>query len=155
MNLRSIHHFEDEPEFVKWIPGALLNYYWRHHPSWIENEASFTEEDEHLTSFSLRVNGTEWRIQYRLYTDLEDFNTRFKGEQNDVALIDLMNAGEYPGVEVYQTAIAALGSESVYFLTAFPGAVKEKVQLSDDYVFPKPVDVAELVSLLIRKLAVQ
>ena len=30
--VRTIHHFEDEPEKMCWIPGTLLNAYWADHP---------------------------------------------------------------------------------------------------------------------------
>ncbi len=155
MNVRSIHHFEDEPEFIKWIPGALLNLYWRLHPEWIVDQANFQEEDEHLTSFELKVNGTPWKIQYRFYTDVAEFKAKFEASDKDVALIDLMNAGQFPGLEVYEMASEALGQPSVYFLTAFPGEVQTRNPLPAEFVLSKPVDVAELVALLVRKLDVQ
>lgn len=155
MIVRTIHHFEDEPELVKWIPGALLNSYWKQHPEWIVNEGNFAEQDDRLTSFELHVNTMAWKIEYRLYTDLDDFNARFHGVLADIALIDLMNAGEFPGLEVYEKAAAVLGTSAVYFLTAFPGVVKARGQFLDEFVLSKPVDVADLAALLIRKLGVQ
>lgn len=157
MIVRTIHHFEDEPELVRWIPGTLLNLYWRRNPHWIEDEGRFEERDDHLTTFQLNVNGTVWSIEYRVYTDVAAFEARFDehAKEHDVALIDLMNAGqELPGLEVYQKAIQRLGKPAVYFLTAFPGEVKKRGLLPDEYVLPKPVDVAEVASLLMRKLGV-
>ena len=155
MNVRTIHHFEDEPELVKWIPGTLLNLYWRDHPDWITHEGNFVEHDERLTTFQLNPNGTLWTLRYQIYTDQHEFRGNFKGEPSDIVLVDLMNAGATPGFQVYQEAVQALGPAYVYFLTAFPGEVKAQYNtLSDDYVLSKPVDVPDLTRLLIRKLAI-
>ncbi len=158
MNVRTIHHFDDEPELVKWIPGSLLNLYWSRHPDWVTEEGQFIEHDDHLTTFELNVVGTSWLIEYRLYRDVAVFDEVFpnQAKERDVALVDLMDASQQlPGLDVYRKAAERLGKLAVYFLTAFPGEVKRRRLLEDEYVLPKPVDVAELASLLFRKLDIR
>lgn len=155
---RTIHHFEDEPELVRWIPSALLNRYWLNHPEWIVDEGKYAEDDEQLvTTFELAPSGKRCVITYRLYRTFADFDERFTTavQADDVALVDLMGAAsarEPIGLRVYEAAVAALGSESVFFLTAFPRELTTFIE--DARVITKPPDASQLIDLLVEKLRV-
>ena len=156
VSIRTIHHFEDEPELVRWIPGSLLNLYWRRHPEWVANDGRYLEQDPQLTTFELNIGARRWQIEYRLYHDPEEFEEKLKehAKPGDVALIDLMDAKQLPvGRKAFEIATAMLGEASVYFFTAFPKDMP--ADMKTDRVLPKPIDVTELVGLLAEKLAIE
>lgn len=157
MIVRTIHHFEDEPELVRFIPGSLLNHFWRRHPEWIVEEGRFQElEDGRLTTFDLEVRGTPCTVAYRIYPTIQAFESDFfrYAKVGDIALVDLMDAVQQPaGLHVYKRAVKILGEGAVYFLTAFPGQARRagnKIQ-----VLVKPVEVTELTRILADGLAIQ
>lgn len=159
MNVRTIHHFEDEPELVHWVPGTLLNLYWRRHPDWIVEDGRFNDEDDRLTTFELHVDSSDWKVEYRLYQSPSEFAETFDehAKPGDVVLVDLFDASmRVPlGVDVYKAAIGALGESAIYFLTAFPQRVQEFLSVPEAQVLAKPIDAKELTNLLFQKLAIR
>jgi hypothetical protein len=155
MQTHTIHHYEDQPELIRWIPGGLLNRFCTLHPEWIRDEGAF-EESEKVTTFKLFVDGEEHVVEYRIYQSLETFKTDFEGmgRPGDIALADLMNKDAQPvGKEVYFFMTERLGSpDAVYVLTAFPDQVTFGVSAS--HIVPKPVNARALADLLIGKLAI-
>lgn len=106
----TIHHYEDEPELLRWIPSVLLNRFWSRFPDWIRNEGNFAEHDDNRTTFELTLNGQTHLIEYRLYNGVKEFERHFtKLRAQDVALIDVMEGGiNAHGLHVYAKAIQKL-----------------------------------------------
>ena len=94
MKTRRIHHFEDEPDTMSWVPDALLNYYWAECPGWIEGDASYQVDPEgRFVRFILNPKpGAPVVIEYRVYATRGEFDAYFyqlvQGE--DVLLLDVM-----------------------------------------------------------------
>lgn len=149
--VHTIHHFEDEPELLRWIPGVLFNRYWSRFQDWVLNEGNF-QEHEGATTFELQVGGDVHVVEYRVYTSLAEFEQNFRPKTQDVALIDVMASGEPRGLDVYQKVIQTLDADAVYLVTSFPSAVT--ITVSPRHILPKPLDVTELADLLIDRLAI-
>jgi hypothetical protein len=155
MPIHTIHHYEDQPEMLRWIPSTLLNQFWMQHPEWIQGEGYFTDGQE-LTTFKLFVDGEEHLIEFRRYQNLQYFNDEFpkNAKPGDIALVDLMENGTDPrGMEAYRWIVEALGSDdAVYLLTAFPKEVT--ISVPAGHILSKPVHAVTLANLLIAKLAI-
>lgn len=149
--IHTIHHYEDEPALLRWIPGVLFNRFWSRFPSWIRNDGNY-QEDVGLTSFELHVNGDTHLVEYRLYNGEAEFKNMFKPGQSDVALIDVMDNGRPLGLQVYTEVVKTLHAEAVYLLTSFPDKVN--LNVPSGHILPKPIDVTELAELLIDRLAI-
>jgi hypothetical protein len=156
MPIHTIHHYEDQPELLRWIPGNLFNRFWSLHPDWIKGGGSFQEKQKWLTTFALLVDGQEHVIEYRLYKSFQNFEDYFSGaaKSGDIALADVMDKDAQPrGLEVYRRMVETLGSSAaVYLLTAFPKEVKISVPVG--HILPKPVDASMVAELLFDKLAI-
>jgi hypothetical protein len=149
----TIHHYEDEPEMLRWVPGVLLNRYWSRFPQWIADEGRYKDHPDGRTTFELHVNGSVHEIEYRIYKDLSEFNRDFHGKHSDVALIDVMDKGNQPlGLQVYQTVIGVLDKSSVFLLTSFPSLVN--IEVLDGHVLSKPIDATELADHLMSTLRI-
>lgn len=147
----TIHHFEDEPELLRWIPSVLFNRYWSRFHDWVRNEGNF-QEQEGSSTFELHVGGEVHIVEYRVYTSLSEFEQNFRPKAQDVALIDVMESGEPRGLDVYQRVIKTLDADAVYLVTSFPNTVT--IPIPPRHILPKPLDVTELADLLIDRLAI-
>ncbi len=160
-NVRRIHHFDDEPELIRWIPSTLYLRYRRRHRDWIR-QPEFTEsQDGTVTTFTLHPTGVPWRIEYRFYRKTEEFDEIFPqlAVAGDFAFMDLM--GFTPerrmvpqGRSRYEVAAGVLGKQSVYFMTAFPQDEALKADIDERYLIHKPPDAQAVVDLIIEKLQV-
>ena len=159
-NIRRIHHFDDEPELIRWIPNTLYRRYRRHYRDWIV-APDFSESDNGTTTrFMLHPhgpNGVSWQLEYRFYRTTEDFDTNFRrlADVGDFALMDLMifNSDRQMvphGRTRFDKAREVLGEDHVYFLTAYP--LELKPSIDDRYLIYKPPNAQRIVDLLIRNL---
>ena len=154
MKTRTIHHFEDEPEEVRWIAGALLNRFWLNHPDWIVEGGHFKEVDyPKSASFCLKIGSAreDYVITHRLYSTSQEFQragANLKG--TDIVILDLLTGDrQLPGLTLYGHAVAKLGAERVYVLTALPQrAIAHGVPA--DHVFVKPVDPTTLINTIVE-----
>lgn len=156
--VRTIHHFDDQPEFVRWICGALRNRYGMTSPEWLV-PGGIDDTDEWESRFDLQIGSKTWTIAHRLYGTPEQFRAEFPGRARtgDVALIDLMvggeeNTTEFAGAALYSEAIERLGADSVYFLTAYPRYLESLPEYRHAQVIIKPPDVTKLVGSIIAHL---
>lgn len=157
--VRRVHHFDDEPELIRWIPNTLYRRYRRHHRDWIV-APNFEERDDR-TTFTLHPHGPEtqpWKIEYRFYSTTKDFDEHFEeqSQRGDFALMDLMvfNAERQmvpEGQSRFEKARAALGKERVYFLTAYPLELKQATP-DEAYLIFKPPNAQRIVDLIIDNL---
>ena len=70
----TIHHFEDEPETMHWLPGALLNRYIVEKPEWIKEGGSYSEkDDESEVNFQLNPPSGKINIKYKVYNEKKTF----------------------------------------------------------------------------------
>jgi hypothetical protein len=159
MTLRSIHHFEDEPELVRWIPGVLLKRYWLDNPDWTVDGGNYEEaEDEVLIRFRLR-SVQPATIEYRVYRTEEEFRSQFdrRAKPGDVVLLDIMSESPVDGSQVpfglaaYDLAVQAVGEKNVCFLTAFPQQLVRK----GVRVVEKPPDADALITLIVSILRIE
>lgn|GEM_PF-3537398 len=162
MIVRRIHHLEDEPEGLRWIPGALLNHYWLNQPHWIREEGNFSEEDDgNLISFVLYVGPEPVRLEYRIYRNKAEFESKFPlfAQQGDFVLLDVLtedpHGGLVPdGLDVFSLAEKAVGSPAIYYLSAYPRKVlsDSRIQnaLPEGHLLLKPVDANAVVQVLVR-----
>ena len=159
---RTIHHFEDEPELVQWIPGALLNRYWLEHPDWVRDNGEFHEDDEHqIVTFVVHPSNDEAvMIEYRVYRTRAEFDLFGEiARADDIVLVDIMGESPEDGTfEPYGLQVAALaertvGRGSVFFLTAFPHRLLRDAELDAARIIAKPPDADALMSLLVTHLA--
>lgn len=154
-NVHTIHHYEDEPELLRWIPGVLFNRFWSRFPQWVQDEGAYEEHDETRTTFALEQDATKHVIEYRLYKRLDDFNRQFaeNAKVADVALIDVMDKGNRPnGLAVYRDVVKKLRPQNVYLLTSFPSTVT--ISVPEGHILAKPVDATTLADLLIECLGI-
>jgi len=153
----TIHHFEDEPEHVRWIAGTLLNRYWLSHAEWVKEEGRFDEADKPKSSwFELEVGPDVYRILHRLYETPEEFRSSARGiQRNDIVLLDLSMGrhAEMPGLALYKLAVQRVGVKRAYVLSAFA-----HVALADgvpaDQVIQKPPDPTLLINVIMDRLAI-
>lgn len=151
----TIHHYEDEPELLKWIPGVLFNSYCLHYHDCVKDGGNYREHEDETrsTTFELTVDGQRHLVEYRVYNGIDEFREQFRPAPGDLALIDLMEGGVEPvGREAYQMAVDALGPDApVYVLTAFAGAADD---VPKERVLSKPIDDIALVDILVAGLAI-
>ena len=162
MIIRRIHHLEDEPEGLRWIPGTLLNYYWLNHPQWVRDEGEFSEEEEgQLISFALYAGSERVKVEYRIYRNKTEFERNFLtfAQKGDFVLLDVLtedpNGGLVPdGLDVFPLAEKAVGSAAIYYLSAYTNKVlsdpRMQNALPEGHLLLKPVDANAVVQILVK-----
>jgi hypothetical protein len=167
MTTRRIHHFEDEPYTMSWVPEAVLNSYWTEHPDWIQDDASYcVEPDGRSVRFVLHPKpGEPVAIEYRVYATKEEFAADFDrlARTGDVLLLDVMtidpNGRINPsGLDLLEKARLKLSLESIYFVTGYPRELFSNSsqaalrRLPQGHILAKPVDAGALVHELVKKM---
>jgi hypothetical protein len=158
----TIHHFDDEPDTVDWIPDSLFNYYRLTHPSWtaLSNFKSPEDEAAEQVSWSFSLSSPQPVIvKYHIYRRPKVFNENFRPESEDIAFLDViteMDDGtlEPTGLDFYELACKKLSPERVYILSGFPGTIREKLhRLPIDHLIIKPPDASDIISILVERLS--
>jgi hypothetical protein len=157
MNVKTIHHFEDQPEEMRWLASVLLNRYWLHHSSWIVNEGEYTESDEpKQSSFKLRIGSETFVIRHRLYATTEEFMAALSTIlDGDVVLVDLSRGSrtDLPGLALYDKVVANRGADGVYVLTAWSDLARAH-DIPADHIVVKPPDPATLVTMIVDRFRI-
>jgi hypothetical protein len=159
-----IHHFEDEPENVVWIPKVLRNYYDRTHPDWIvprpiEIDDS-TDDDHYIATFFLRPTDAtnETAIQYHVYRTKELFRDCSPAE-GDLIILDIMNQnpdGDFTpdGLELLER-FERLEGITVLILTGYPHRIpEEKRNMLGERLIVKPPAVDSFIEKVANTLEV-
>jgi hypothetical protein len=154
MMIKTIHHFEDEPELLHWIPGTLLNRYQSVRPRWVSDGGQF-KEDEGVTSFVIDPGTGQYTVRYRVYERAEEFRKACDEDvivPGDVVLLDVMDSNLIPaGFELHACAAQKVSYTNAFFLTAFP-LVAINHQIPEAMVISKPPDMNALIDLLVERL---
>ena len=162
MERRTIHHFEDEPESMEWLLGAIFNQLMFDRPEWFAPiEDLKTNTDSGTEYFTATVLGRSIEVHYRSYATREEFESRFASIEGDIVLLDLMaehhTEGLRPdGLGLYKQACDAVGKERVLIITAYPAQIRSALTSGEDLsgcVITKPPDASLLCQTLIGKLA--
>ncbi len=154
----TIHHFEDEPELVEWLPGLMLDRIWMDHPEWIRDNGRYSEDPSAgIAEFALVTSGEELVIRHRVYSTKLSFDRDCHPQRGDLVLVDVMTIAKDgaltpEGLSLFQTAKGVVGLDGVYFITAYPGRIPVEVlrELHPEHVVSKPVDASALCDQLLR-----
>jgi len=153
-----IHHLEDQPELMSWIPGSLLNWVLVDRPEWTDG-ADLVEDEEGNVCFRIAPNGDGCDVVYRVYESAELFQSRFPktATAGDLVLLDVMVDSVEGGVRphdptVYECAIRAVGAAAVWVITAYRQGIPPQLtqQLSGHNILDKPVDVGTFIQRVAR-----
>jgi len=159
--VRRIHHFEDEPQYVDWIPTCLFNRYMLEHPEWFGDGAHCERRPkDRCVAFTLSELSPPVTIEYRSYVDRDEFRERFPKLclVGDILLLDVYVRSSRglraDGLmDAYEIARKKIGEDgSIYFMTAYPSILSEKLPAEAHMgkTFPKPTDANEIVDLLVK-----
>jgi hypothetical protein len=157
MTVKAIHHFEDQPEEMRWLASVLLNRYWLHHSEWIVNDGSFQESDyPKQSSFKLRLGSETITILHRLYESAEDFMAALDSiARGDVVLLDVSRGSrtDLPGLLLYDAVVKIHDQEDVFVLTAWPDLARGH-GIRSDHIIVKPPDPATLITMIVERFAI-
>jgi hypothetical protein len=159
----TIHHFEDQPENMSWIPGTLLNAYWAAHPEWIKGDGNYqAKEDGSIVSFQLHPTLDESvTIRYRVYDSKGVFEDLYEPLRGDIVLLDVMREQptggfEPEGLDQLRDLLKRDEGVAIYVVTAYPGKIpKEMYERLNRRVFTKPMDIDAFIAELISTLKVE
>ena len=157
--VRTVHHLDDEPEFVKWIPQFLRDRIYLTHRSWSVSEVV---PGDHTATFEISGPEGGTRVDYRIYTTLDAFLTDFvpAAAKDDFVFLDAMidDQGQEllpEGAKAYPVAAEHVGEDRAWFVTAFPFELLNLGgKVRRDRILTKPVDGTALANRLMQWLGI-
>jgi signal transduction histidine kinase len=157
-DVRTVHHLDDEPFHVSWICEALRDDVFMRYRTWRVGEVAAGVDKR----FSVERGGESFDVAHRIYPTTDAFRRELRNiRPGDVVILDVMTIGPGgapvpQGLETYSEAVAAVGAESVFFLTAFsPDLVTAKVRVPPANVMTKPIDARMFLLRMSRALRIE
>jgi signal transduction histidine kinase len=159
VDVRTVHHLDDEPATVQWIGPALRDDLSLRYPQW---QLSDVVREGETSRFTVRTGKGEIAIVHRIYATLEEFRECLPQHAGagDMVLIDVMTEDENGvlvphGVEAHELAEQCVAAENVYFLTGYPrGLLAGVVPVPPERVLSKPVDIDAFLKAITRSLRI-
>ena len=157
----TIHHFEDEPESVRWILGTLLNTLWLKHPDGDFGDGAIhvsPDRKEHSFVFRRAQDSSSIQVRHLSYERLEVFQQQFPEEvkPHDLVLLDLMSISPegHPvvhGVDSYMVAVKRILQNRILFLTSYASDIPDDIRehLEPKQIWHKPVNLTAFFETLI------
>lgn len=155
MNSITILHYDDEIDTVAPIAVSILNYYFLHAPTWVnESDVVF---DDFLRHFQICPPGKSSLLVNFLHEDTVDkCRIDILGlKQFDIAFFDLMletNDGhiELVGIDLYKEAKTKMPEERIFFMTGFPHKLSDAgFRINTKQLIVKPISPTEVAAIII------
>ena len=155
-----VHHVDDEPDHIRWIPGAIMNRLLLTGMGSVDTNSFYESENE--TSFVINTIASEVRLRYMFHVELAALKRALKASvaHRQVLIADLMLPsadGRFAndGLDALRLVGRAIPRARRFVLTAYPKAITRQVRrlVTPQSVFRKPVDVTVFVDAIIQSLA--
>jgi hypothetical protein len=154
-----IHHIEDEPELVRWIPAVLHHRFFSMGAAGTENE--YCESAEQVV-FGLIRQGVESQIVYRWHRSVHDFEMSLLRSRHarQIVIADMMiesDGGAFAnwGWQALRLVVPYVHRDRRFILSAYPRAITGPVRrlVDPSNVFFKGDDPDKLISRLVRHIS--
>jgi len=155
-----VHHLDDEPELIRWIPSVLMNRLLLRQLASVD-VSSFVDLKRE-TTFVIQTQAKPIRLRYKFHTGLASLKRgiRTTARFRQVLIADLMLPGSKgrfanDGLDALRLAGRAIPRARRFVLTAFPQAITPEVRrlVLPKLVFSKPPDVSTFIDEIIRAVA--
>jgi TIR domain len=152
-----VHHIDDEPAHIRWIPGAIMNRLLL--TNYGSVDASSFAESAKETSFVIHIAAKQIRVRYLFHVGLASLKRRLKDTATcrQLLVADLMlpsGQGRFAndGLDALRIARGVIPRTRRFVLTGYPQAITPQVQrlVLPMSVFHKPADVPIFVDAIIQ-----
>lgn len=161
--VRTIHHLEDEPEAVLWIPKLLRNYYWLTHRGWVRPEQISVDDPDggiYVATFKLYPAEPGITIRHRIYRTGDLFRSQCQPVDGDIILLDVMK--QKPNGDFIAEGLPLLDQfenrkgVTVFVVTGYPLRIPDELRnrLKERLVV-KPMDMVSFTRQLANRLGIE